>query len=103
MSEADETDYLLKSQFNADRLQKSLAEAKEGNLVMSRHPGVEELLHFFAFAHLDEKKQAVSKIFYDAAVTLVNTIPHDSAELTMALRKLLEAKDCAVRASMLGD
>jgi hypothetical protein len=68
---------------------------------MARHPGVEELMKFFSYAHLDEEKQAVSKIFYDAAVTLVNTVPKDSAELTMGLRKLLEAKDCAVRASML--
>lgn len=68
---------------------------------MARHPGVEELMKFFAFAHLDDEKQAVSKIFYETAVNLVNTIPKDSAELTMSLRKLLEAKDCAVRASML--
>lgn len=70
---------------------------------MSRHPGVEELMKFFSYAHLDEKKQAVSKIFYETAVTLINTVPEDSAELIMALRKLLEAKDCAVRASMMNN
>jgi hypothetical protein len=66
-----------------------------------RHPGVEQLMSFFSYDHLDEEKQTVSKIFYKTAVELVNTIPDDNAELTMALRKLLEAKDCAVRASML--
>lgn len=68
---------------------------------MARHPGIEELMKFFSYAHLDEDKQAISKIFFEAAVTLLNSIPNDSAELTTALRKLLEAKDCAVRASML--
>lgn len=70
---------------------------------MARHPAVEDLMKFFSYSHLSEEKQAVSKIFYEAAVNLVNTLPEDNAELTVALRKLLEAKDCAVRSWMLSN
>jgi hypothetical protein len=55
------------------------------------------LLQFFEYAHLPEHLQAVSKPFGDLAKHLDNTLP-SNAETTVALRKLLEAKDCAVRA-----
>jgi hypothetical protein len=55
------------------------------------------LLQFFAYEHLPEKLQAVSKPFGDLARTIVETLP-SNPERTTALRKLLEAKDCAVRA-----
>lgn len=54
------------------------------------------LLQFFSYQHLPEKMQATSKWFHDVAHQ-VNSLP-DNAEKTTALRKLLEAKDCAVRA-----
>lgn len=57
------------------------------------------LLRWFAYAHLPEKLQAVSKIFHDAAQELVAKVPA-SAERTVALRKLLESKDAAVRAAL---
>jgi hypothetical protein len=57
----------------------------------------EPILQFFAFAHLPEKMQAVSKPFCHAAYVLVATLPRNP-ERTVALRKLLEAKDAAVRA-----
>jgi hypothetical protein len=57
----------------------------------------EHISQFFAYAHLPEKLQAVSKPFGDLAESIVQTIPRNP-ERTVALRKLLEAKDAAVRA-----
>lgn len=58
------------------------------------------ILKFFAFDHLPEGDlQTVSKWFCDLAFTLGETFP-ETAETSAALRKLLEAKDCAVRARL---
>ena len=57
----------------------------------------EPLLQFFAFAHLPEHMRVVSIKFYELAEHVVATLPRNP-ERTVALRKLLEAKDCAVRA-----
>jgi ferritin-like protein len=55
------------------------------------------LLQFFKYDHLPEKLQTVSKPFYEMAKTIFDTLP-ENPEKTTALRKLLESKDCAVRA-----
>ncbi len=55
------------------------------------------LLQFFRYEHLPEPLQAASKPFAELANRLVETLP-SNPERTVALRKLLEAKDCAVRA-----
>jgi len=57
----------------------------------------EPLLQFFVYAHLPEPLQAVSKPFADLAQRVIQVCPRNP-ERTVALRKLLEAKDCAVRA-----
>lgn len=57
----------------------------------------DHLLQFFAYAHLPVPLQAVSKPFCDLANEVATALPSNS-ERAMALRKLLEAKDCAVRA-----
>ena len=54
------------------------------------------LLQFFKFAHLPENLAAVSKPFSDLAHMIDVQLP-ENPEKTVALRKLLEAKDCAVR------
>ncbi|TKV61893.1 hypothetical protein FDO65_10235 [Nakamurella flava] len=59
----------------------------------------EPLLRWFEYAHLPSKLQAVSKPFGDLAERLVETIPRN-AERSVALRKLLESKDAAVRAAL---
>jgi hypothetical protein len=59
----------------------------------------ERLLQFFDYEHLPPPLQAVSKPFGDLARELVASLP-DNPETTVALRKLLEAKDCAVRAKI---
>ncbi len=57
---------------------------------------------FFTYAHLPEKLQHVSRPFCDLASLIVDTLP-SNPERTVALRKLLEAKDCAVRALLYQD
>jgi hypothetical protein len=57
----------------------------------------EFLLQFFTYDHLPERLQLVSKPFGQLAETIVAVLPRNP-ERTTALRKLLEAKDCAVRA-----
>jgi hypothetical protein len=54
------------------------------------------LLQFFEYSHLPKHLQEVSREFHQLAHLLVERLPLNS-ELTTALRKLLEAKDCAVR------
>lgn len=57
----------------------------------------EPMLQFFEHAHLRPELATVSKPFCDLAHELVRAVPRNP-ERTVALRKLLEAKDCAVRA-----
>ena len=59
----------------------------------------EPLAQFFIYQHLPERLQAISKPFFDLAHSLIHNLPRNP-ERTMALRKLLEAKDCAVRAAI---
>lgn len=54
-------------------------------------------LQFFAYEHLPEHLQKISKPFGDLARELDVSLPNNPEKST-ALRKLLEAKDCAVRA-----
>lgn len=55
------------------------------------------ILKYFKYEHLPEKLQVISKPFGDLALDLESKVP-DSAEKSAGLRKLLEAKDCMVRA-----
>ncbi len=59
----------------------------------------EFLLQFFEYGHLPAHLQAVSKPFGDLANKLFQDLPKNP-ERTTAIRKLLEAKDCAVRAQL---
>lgn len=61
--------------------------------------GGEKLLDFFAFEHLPPHLRAVSEPLRVLAHQMVRTLPR-SAERTAGLRKLLEAKDCFVRAAL---
>ena len=54
------------------------------------------IMQFFAYAHLPPHLQAVSKPFGEMAEHIVSTLPRNP-ERTVALRKLLESKDAAVR------
>ncbi len=59
----------------------------------------EQILQFFSFDHLKEPLRAVSQPFGELARQIVATLPRNP-ERTVALRKLLEAKDAAVRAKV---
>jgi hypothetical protein len=61
---------------------------------------MERMLQFFEFAHLREDLKEVSRPFCELAEWIVNNLP-SNPERTVALRKLLEAKDCAVRAKLM--
>lgn len=63
---------------------------------------MDRLMQFFAYTHLPPALQEVSKPFCDLAQRVCDTLP-SNAERTVALRKLLEAKDCAVRAHLYRD
>ncbi len=63
------------------------------------HPSIEHVLAFFRFVHLPQHLQEVSQPFSELAHQVANRTP-DSPETTVALRKLLEAKDAAVRAAL---
>jgi hypothetical protein len=60
---------------------------------------IEPILQFFEFEHLREDLQRVSEPFCRLALELVASLPRNP-ERTVALRKLLEAKDAAVRTKL---
>lgn len=64
------------------------------------HPSTEAILKHFSYEHLPENLQVVSRPFHALAHHLVELPDMDGPELTVALRKLLESKDCAVRAAL---
>ncbi len=59
----------------------------------------DHILQFFAFSHLPPHLQEASRPFAELANTLMRDLPRNP-ERTVALRKLLEAKDAAVRARL---
>lgn len=59
----------------------------------------EPIMKYFGYAHLPPALRAVSQTFGELAQYLVDALPR-SAERTVALRKLLESKDAAVRAAL---
>jgi hypothetical protein len=59
----------------------------------------DRMMQFFEYKHLPEHLQIVSARFSELATWMVDMLPQN-AERTAGLRKLLEAKDCAVRAKL---
>lgn len=59
----------------------------------------DRMMQFFAYAHLPTHLQEISKPFGELAQQIVDNLPAN-AERTAGLRKLLEAKDCIVRAKL---
>ena len=64
-----------------------------------RHVSTGMVLRFFEYEHLPEHLQSVSKACCDLAMQMVDMFP-DDPELTVGLRKLLEAKDAFVRTAV---
>ena len=55
------------------------------------------MMRWFAYSHLDVPLRDVSRQCYELALAMDDALP-EGAEKTAGLRKLLEAKDCFVRA-----
>lgn len=63
---------------------------------LARYAGI---LRFFNYGHLPHNLACVSAPFYELAHELAASL-EPSAETSVALRKLLESKDAAVRAAL---
>lgn len=59
------------------------------------------VLRFFEHAHLPPDLRPVSLTFYNVAWEMAEKLPY-TTETSAGLRKLLEAKDCMVRAALSG-
>jgi len=57
------------------------------------------IMKYFSFAHLPEHLQGISGDVYALACSMEAQLP-DGPEKSAGLRKLLEAKDCFVRAKL---
>lgn len=64
-----------------------------------RHPGTRHFGPLFTYEHLPAHLQEISRPCHDLAEDMVDALP-DGPELSAGLRKLLEAKDCFVRAAV---
>jgi hypothetical protein len=60
----------------------------------------DRMLKWFDYGHLPEHLQEISKPFSDLAKLIIVQSIQAGPERTVALRKLLEAKDAAVRAKL---
>jgi hypothetical protein len=65
----------------------------------NRHPSTQQIARYFGYEHLKSPLREVSRQCHDLAEQMISDLP-DGPELTAGLRKLLEAKDCFVRASL---
>lgn len=67
----------------------------------NRHPSIQHFGPLFAYGHLNEGPgKVVSKGMAEVAAFVIGKCP-DNPELAAGLRKLLEAKDCGVRATLI--
>lgn len=62
-------------------------------------PETEPMLRWFAYTHLPADLRPVSQPFSELAHQIATNLPR-TPERTVALRKLLEAKDAAVRCAL---
>lgn len=64
-----------------------------------RHSATVQIARHFEYEHLPVQLQTISRPCHDLAQDMVDSLL-DGPELTAGLRKLLEAKDCFVRAGI---
>ena len=72
---------------------------EEANVQLIKDQNDLPILKYFSFEHLPEQLQKISMPFAYLAFKVANMLPVN-AETSAGLRKLLEAKDCAVRAKV---
>ena len=70
--------------------------------VDDRHPSTQQIARWFGYGHLQGDARMVSGEVFELAAWMIQQLP-DGPELTAGLRKLLEAKDCFVRAAIGGE
>jgi hypothetical protein len=96
---------VVEPQFGATQpcvcMAKSRTPALDAFVATDKVLATEHIGRYFRFDHLPPNLQEVSQPFCALAVAILTTLPRNP-ERTVALRKLLEAKDCAVRALMGG-
>jgi len=63
---------------------------------------MDPIMQYFTYEHLNPDLQLISEPFCKLAEQVVEMVPRNP-ERTVCLRKLLEAKDCAVRAAVTKD
>ena len=66
---------------------------------MTAYAATLHVMQYFTYEHLPERLQEISKPFCSLAEQVADRAP-DNPETAVALRKLLEAKDAAVRADL---
>jgi hypothetical protein len=66
---------------------------------MATHEKMYPILRYFEYDHLNEPLRGIAKQFCDLAHQMALELPHNP-ETSSGLRKLLEAKDCFVRAAL---
>lgn len=69
------------------------------------HPSIPALLKYFEYSHLPDRLQEVARPFHKLAHALANDLGGiteigGGAQLNRSIQKLLESKDCAVRAAL---
>jgi hypothetical protein len=74
--------------------------APEHRHLLPLHPSVRGILRWFDHTHLPGDLQAVARPIGDLAWEFAERLPAADPELKTGLRKLLEAKDCLVRAAI---
>lgn len=67
-----------------------------------RHPATAQAVRGLAYDHLPQHLQTVSKPFHGLVALMLRILP-DDPELTAAIRKIREAKDCCVLLAALDD
>jgi hypothetical protein len=72
-------------------------------MTAGRHTGVQTAMAWLAYSHLPQPLQSLIAPLYGAALTLLDRIPDDSAELVSAMNRLVETKDWYMRAGIRSD
>lgn len=87
---------------DAEMIEEELTSEDLARTIEQSHPSVKAVMQYFTYDHLPSHLQDVSRACATIANFMAILLP-DSPEKTAGLRKLLEAKDCFVRAAIRRD
>lgn len=77
-----------------------ISRAELDSVTEGRNYSIVRIARYFANDHLPPELAALSTPTGRVAIDMLQALPDDDPELTTGLRKLLEAKDCFVRAGL---